>query len=306
MFVKLGETMAQSEKLLSGTALSKVLGMQSKDLFALLLEQGLIEKNGENWQLTPLGIEKGGQVKESKQYGTYIVWPESINTELVAGETVSEATPLNTTAISKAFNVSRQRINLILSELGFIEKDRKGWILTSLGKSLGGTQLEHPKTGIPYVHWPESILKNKSLAKTMGEISGNEAEEVPAEPKEEQSVGFRDKFKAKHRTTDGHKVRSKSEIIIDNWLYMAEIVHAYERKLPVEEELYCDFYLPVGKVYIEYWGYENNEKYLARKKIKQEVYQKYDFNLIELDESDIQNLDDVLPRKLLKFGIQVY
>lgn len=29
-------------------------------------------------------------------------------------------------------------------------------------------------------------------------------------------------------------------------------------------------------------------------------------NLIEIDDEDIQNLDDVLPRKLLKFGIQAY
>ncbi len=297
--------MPQSEKLLSGTALGKEIGLQTKELFSLLLENGLIEKNGETWELTPLGIEKGGQVKNSKQFGPYIVWPESIKAELT-GEVTNEATPINTTALSKIFNVSRQRINLILSELGFVTKDRKGWILTGLGKSLGGAQLEHQKTGIPYVHWPESILENRSLTKTMGEISGNDAEKIPPESYNDKEVGFREKYEAKHRTTDGHMVRSKSEMIIDNWLYMSEIVHAYERKLPVEEELYCDFYLPVGKIYIEYWGYEDNEKYQARKKVKQDIYHKYEFNLIELDESDIQNLDDILPKKLLKFGIQVY
>jgi hypothetical protein len=87
---------------------------------------------------------------------------------------------------------------------------------------------------------------------------------------------------------------------------MAEIVHAYERKLPVEEELYSDFYIPTGKVYIEYWGYENDAKYLARKKAKQEIYAKYNFNLIELEDKDVQNLDDILPRLLLKHGVQSY
>ena len=95
-------------------------------------------------------------------------------------------------------------------------------------------------------------------------------------------------------------------MLIDNWLYMAEIVHAYERKLPVEENVYSDFYIPTGKVYIEYWGYENDEKYLARKKAKQEIYQKYRFNLIELEDKEVQNLDDILPRLLLKFGVQAY
>ena len=140
----------------------------------------------------------------------------------------------------------------------------------------------------------------------MEEISGKDSEDTSIESKDDLDVGFRGKFDAKHRTTDGHMVRSRAEMIIDNWLYMSEIVHAYERKLPVEEELYCDFYLPCGKVYIEFWGYENDDKYLARKKTKQDIYRKYEFNLIELNDSDIQNLDDILPRKLLKFGIQVY
>jgi len=36
-------------------------------------------------------------------------------------------------------------------------------------------------------------------------------------------------------------------MIIDNWLYMAEIVHAYERKLPIEEDVYSDFLHPHRK-----------------------------------------------------------
>ncbi|MCM3409559.1 hypothetical protein [Metabacillus litoralis] len=139
----------------------------------------------------------------------------------------------------------------------------------------------------------------------MKEIQG----ESPTEEKSEDNqtnVGFREKFEAKLRTADGHYVRSRAEMLIDNWLYMSEIVHAFERKLPVEEDVYCDFYLPVGKVYIEFWGLENDEKYKERKQEKIKIYQKYGFNLIELNDDDIKNLDDVLPKKLLKFGIQAY
>jgi len=95
-------------------------------------------------------------------------------------------------------------------------------------------------------------------------------------------------------------------MLIDNWLYMAEIVHAYERKLPIEEDVYCDFYIPTGKVYIEFWGLENDARYQARKKQKKSVYEKYGFNLIELGDADVQNLDDILPRHLLRFGVQAY
>jgi hypothetical protein len=58
-------------------------------------------------------------------------------------------------------------------------------------------------------------------------------------------------------------------------------------------------------VYIEYWGLENDEKYLARKKQKQEIYKKNELALIELSDEDIQNLDDILPRKLLQFKIKI-
>ncbi|MBN2824217.1 MAG: hypothetical protein JXQ76_02750 [Campylobacterales bacterium] len=87
---------------------------------------------------------------------------------------------------------------------------------------------------------------------------------------------------------------------------MAELVHAYERKLPIVEEIYCDFYLPSGKVYIEYWGIEEDAKYLQRKQAKKAIYEKYNFNLIELNDEDVLNLDDVLPRLLLKFDVQTY
>lgn len=171
----------------------------------------------------------------------------------------------------------------------------------------GGVQDEDKKSGVPYVRWPESILENKILQNSAEQMIGTtNSNEPQSGTSSSEEIGFREKFEAKHRSTDGHFVRSKAEMLIDNWLYMAEIVHAYERKLPVEEDVYCDFYIPTGKVYIEYWGYEENEKYLARKKIKQEIYEKYGFNLIELTDSEVQNLDDILPRLLLKHGIQAY
>jgi hypothetical protein len=84
---------------------------------------------------------------------------------------------------------------------------------------------------------------------------------------------------------------------------MQQIVHAVERKIPIEEEVYCDFYIPQKKIYIEYWGMEKNPKYAARMEVKKAIYQKYNLNLIELNDEDIMNLDDELPRRLIKFGV---
>ncbi|MCP8615243.1 glycerol kinase [Salirhabdus salicampi] len=291
-------------KYISTTVLSKELKMNVKEIFEILLKNGMIKRVDENWILTDKGKQIGGTVKKHPKAGEYIAWNENIKEHSIF-RPANDDVLLNATALSKHFGVSKFKMNPILSELGFIQKGLKGWTITKLGLSLGGKQLEYDKTGVPYVNWPKSILKNKRLVETMKELQGNETEEEKAS-NQDNPLGFREKFEAKHRTADGHYVRSRAEMLIDNWLYMSEIVHAYERKLPVEEDIYTDFYLPVGKVYIEYWGLEDDPKYAARKQEKLNIYEKYGFNLIELHDTDIQNLDDILPKKLLKFGITAY
>jgi hypothetical protein len=51
---------------------------------------------------------------------------------------------------------------------------------------------------------------------------------------------------------------------------------------------------------------EDDPKYVERKHTKIEIYKKHELNLIELNDSDISNLDDHLPRKLLQYSIKVY
>ena len=290
-------------KLISTSVLAKKLGIPPKELFNILLEEGLIIKDNNSWQLTQKGKNRGGEYKESQKYGRYIVWPEDmkLNSSFESSNENKQSKLITATTIGKHFELSANKINFILSELGWIEKGLKGWIITIQGKKQGGIQDEDPRTGIPYVRWPQSIIYSKSLIETISQVKG-----TTSNKNEKKDIGFRDKFEAKHRSADGHFVRSKAEMIIDNWLYMAEIVHAYERKLPIEEDVYCDFYIPTGRVYIEYWGLENDPKYLLRKEKKLEIYKKYGFNLIELNDEDVQNLDDILPRMLLKYGVKAY
>ncbi len=196
--------------------------------------------------------------------------------------------------------------------MGWIEKELAGWEVTKLGKSLGGRQFEHETSGGTYVLWPESILNNKNLSnlfKDPDSCEKNQSEQIVTreQPFEKKSTeNFRDKFPATMRTRDGHLVRSRAEVIIDNALYDYKLAHAYERKVPIEEDVYSDFFIPTENVYIEYWGLENDQKYAQRKKQKLDLYKKYDFKLIELTDKDISNLDDHLPKKLLKFNIKIY
>ncbi|HTC00605.1 MAG TPA: hypothetical protein VK705_07970 [Ferruginibacter sp.] len=296
---------------ISTTSLSNELDIPANELFAKLKNLAWIDRKNDKWILTELGKQKGGQTRTNSKFGEYIVWPENISFD--NNQQIKDKPQfLNATTIGKHYNISSQRLNLILSELGWIEKDLAGWVITKLGKTVGGKQYEHDTSGNCYVLWPTNILQNRGLNEVFKvsqpdietpEISPIHQEQTVAQP---ASNNFRDKFEAKHRTKDGHFVRSRAEVIIDDTLYDYGLVHAYEKKVPIEEELYTDFYLPNGKVYIEYWGLENDPKYAERKKKKIEIYKKYDLKLIELTDDDILNLDDHLPKKLLKYGIKVY
>lgn len=116
---------------------------------------------------------------------------------------------------------------------------------------------------------------------------------------------IRKRYPTEFRADDGHFVRSKSELSICNWLYHHRLVHAYERKLPIAEDAVSDFYIPLGKTcYIEHCGLDTDE-YRRRRSEKRALYQANRLNLIELEEDDIKRLDDVLPRRLRQFGIEV-
>jgi hypothetical protein len=282
----------------STTQLAKKRGIAQDQLFSQLLTQGLIQKESEKWVLTEAGERLGG-IHLAGKYGQYVAWPEDVNFDH-HGLPIEKL--ITATALGKHFDLSANKMNYILSELGWIKKGLKGWLVTDQGVKLGASQGEDVRSGIPYARWPESILDLKALVDSIDNIKGIDKPKTDSD----KIDSFRHKFEATHRATDGHFVRSKAEMLIDNWLYMAEIVHAYERKLPIEEEMYCDFYIPTGKVYIEFWGYDNDEKYLARKQEKQALYKKYSFNLIELTDEEVLNLDDILPRLLLKFGVQSY
>lgn len=288
---------------LSTTSLAREMELSAKELFDKLQGLGLIARNDDKWTLTDTGRHRGGQTRTNPKFGEFIVWPQDIDFDQVKGNGKN----LNATAISKEFGISAQRMNLIFAELGFQEKHTAGWKVTKTGQAIGGRQMEH-ESGALYAIWPAAILVNKRLLDVVQ--PSEQAVQAESTGYSLAGPGFREKFEAKLRATDGHFVRSRAELVIDNWLYTYGIVHAYERRLNIEEECYCDFYIPSGPgrphgVYIEYWGMEDDPKYADRKKKKLELYRKNEIALIELNGKDIDNLDDILARKLLKYNIKV-
>lgn len=299
---------------ISTSALANEFDIKSTDLFEKLKTLGWIEKKNDKWALTDLGKQKGGQTRTNPKFGEYVVWPENISID--NGQQKDKPKQINATALGKHFSISSQRLNLLLNELGWIEKTVAGWGLTKLGKTLGGRQFEHETSGGSYVLWPDSVLQNKDLLEQFHETpketsASKETNAIISKSDTDTVDDFRKKYPAEYRTKDGHYVRSKAELTIDDSLYLWGIAHAYEKKLPnTTENVFSDFHIPSGNgrpkaVYIEYWGMENDEKYNQRKNKKIEIYNKLGLSLIQLNDADIKNLEDSLQKYLLQHGIKV-
>lgn len=181
------------EKELSATGLAKELDMTLQSVVQLLLDMGLIARNGKIWDLTPVGLSKGGQYRDSVQTGRYIVWPRTIIEDL-NDSNVPSGHPLTATSIGKSFELPASRVNSILSELGWIKKDPvNGWTVTDLGRRIGGIQSKY-KTGVPYVRWPNSLTDNKILINSIRESKGDIPSPTQGQPQSDlpSSNMFRD------------------------------------------------------------------------------------------------------------------
>ena len=216
---------------------------------------------------------------------------------------------LNSTSLGERFNLDAKQINRILFDLKWIEKDGEGWKPSSLGEKLKAKNNFFSKNNVSYVTWHPDICKSRILQNAINDFSSIEvspltnthASQIPEETADKPE-GFREKFPPTIRASDGHMVRSRAEAMIDAWFYENRIVHAYERLVRVEQQMYCDFYLPEYDLYVEFWGLENDPKYKARKIKKLDTYRNNELRLIEIKDDHINNLDDYLMSQLVKFG----
>lgn len=111
-----------------------------------------------------------------------------------------------------------------------------------------------------------------------------------------------DSYEGIYTCKDGHIVKSKSERDIDNYLFEHKITHAYEKTLTIgEEQFKPDFYLPELDIYIEHWGYgEENLEYTKRKEYKIPKYKEKGITLICTTENDMKDVDAIMDIKFAK------
>lgn len=282
------------------------LGIPTEELNNILEDLDYIYNKNDHWFLTAKGKKLGAKMAKTKDNWEYIIWPENFKPPIK--NDFSKAI-LTATKIGEKFAVSSQRVNNIFAELGWIEEAVKGWKITYQGRQIGGFEHEH-LSGAKYVTWPETILANRFLLKAINPTEYSlpkKSTETPTPTNVSKSDNIYPESLLKAK--DGHLVRSRAELIIDNLLYDYGLLHAYERELTVAETVLSDFYIPPrdGKkaVYIEFWGIKDNPKYLERKKHKLDIYNSHKLNLIELDDKDLDNMDSILRKKFLKYDINV-
>ncbi len=281
---------AHTPKHFSTTALARAIGKDSKAVFILLAKSGWMFKVDGHWRLTEKGRFEGGEYINHPKFGEYIVWPEAIKNHAVLA-LLPEA-PLSATSLAKVFHVPARLINLVLAERGWIKRFVRGWHLTEAGQAMGGQQQENETTGIPYVTWPESLVEHAVLKQALYGLR----------PAEKGQVA---------RVLDGHLCAVPSHGIIDNWLYVAGQVHAVQYPLHVftesgETELIVDFYLPDIRAAIMYWPTNADAGQLALQLTTRELLTRSHTDYIELEEMELETIDDVLSRELLKRNIAIY
>ena len=160
-------------------------------------------------------------------------------------------------------------------------------------------------------------LKDKKKAETTDEAT-EDVDNRSVLIQEEQLgsdeiIDYRRVYPMTYRCKDGHYVRSKAERIIDDSLFEAQILHVYEKRVvneDNEEEYYPDFYLPFegksfGKekgIYIEFFGLEDNDKYMKTELKKLAYYKAKGFDVIEVRDKNISCIDEYLEDQIRKIN----
>lgn len=270
----------ESPELLSTSRLAKSLGVDGKALFQLLSDQKWMQHVDDKWQLTPQGEYHGGQYQHSDKYGDYIVWPATL-VDLPLLQQL-DGVMLSATKLADFYHVAATTMNLLFSNLGWIDKDQRGWMLTDLGIKLGG-EMRTSKQGF-FVLWPAAIRQNILFVKAVENVTASQ-------------VGI---------SLDGHHCANAQQQKLCNWLYLHGLVHASSHVLPGQDFLKVDFYLPSRKVYIDFWDVNDSLTPLSVRLEKQDYIKQQNLKHIELSQSDLVNLDEVLCQRLLQFGVQLY
>lgn len=296
--------MADEEGKLSTTALARKLDIPVQQLFATLRDYGWIKRSGDAWVLLPKGEFEGGGYQNSRRFGRYIVWPQTIDHHPLLA--AIESNQRITAASMRRYypRLHARQINRALAEIGLQHHSILGWELTALGRSLGGKQEESEASGAFYVTWPHEVVDNPVIHRELTRQSDQIPTTEPSDPSAEPDLFANPRESISCDGIDGHQLKTPLQMRVCNWLYLAQLAHAYQRALPTEELVTADFYVPAGNVYIDCWESDITAGEISARLHKRGLYKQLGLHSLEVNSADGERLDEVLGRGLLAFGIR--
>lgn len=324
-----------NEEYLSTSALAKRIKLPIQQLFVTLRDYGWIERADEGWLLTAKGELHGGRYQDSKRYGRYIVWPGEV-TEHPLLTAIESNQRISFGGMCRYFgHLSGPQIARALGELGLLDNDGMGHRLTEFGERFGGRQERDEDSALLTISWPHEIVDHPVIHRELNRLlSGRDVSQQPEKAVEEDAEAadaeagasetstpetsapaIQDLFSDVPQTVeseepkaafamDGHAVASLLQRKVDDWLYTAQLAHARDRALPVEECLKADFYVPAAGLFIECWERDVPTTDLTRRLRVREVCREEKFEYLEVAASDIDNIDDLLTTRLASLGMQ--
>lgn len=303
---------------LSTSALAKRLKLPIQQLFVTLRDYGWIERFDEGWALTAKGKLHGGDYQNSKRYGRYIVWPESL-TEHPLISAIESDQRVTAGAMCRYYShLSARQINRLLEEMGLLRSSPLGQKLTTLGERFGGREELDADSALSVVNWPHEIVDEPVIQRELNRLvsHGKTEPEEPHTESEPEDEPTPDLFKASTTATatdesalpvrcglDGHLVDSLLQLRVCDWLYEAQLAHAQNRALPVEETLSADFYVPAAGLFIECWERDVPTAELTRRLRTREVCREMGLPYLEVAAADTERIDSLLSAKLATLGV---
>ena len=244
----------------------------------------------------------------------YPCWKKSNpSPEPIDPETLITATMIADDLQKKhSWKISSRKLNTIFNELGWITKppyNQGGWKATRTGKRNGGVDIPPKGDGSPYVKWAPDVADNKALMSAVTRTLGIPKIETGTIQSvfDDENIDPPNKSNSM-KSSDGHWVRSRGELLIDNYLFGTRIAHAYEQEIYLQDgsKMIPDFMAitPKGNVYIEFWGMEGNADYDKRRNAKKQLYKENGLELVEIFPKHLDNLDAFLNAVFARYGVK--
>lgn len=122
--------------------------------------------------------------------------------------------------------------------------------------------------------------------------------------KSKESGGYNSNYPSSYLCQDGHRVRSLSELHIDDFFFKHGIPHEYEDVIiksvnSAEKQYKYDWYFPESDMYVEFFGF-SGKTYKENTENKKKFYRVHNLSMVALYPDVLGNVDEKIPEQFGK------